>query len=499
VRALLIALVLLCASNAAAAELRVGSKRFPESYILGEIVAQVAASAGEARVRHEEGLGSTGIVAAALESGAIDVYVEYTGTIRREILKTPGPTDLAALDRDLAALGLAASIPLGFEDAYALAMRKDDAEQRGVRRISDLAKHPELRLGLSHEFLRREDGWPALARAYALPFTEPRGLEHGLAYEALAARDVDVIDVYTTDAKIERYALRVLEDDRRFFPEYAAVLLHRRDLAARLPKTWAALERLRGAISTERMIGLNADAELRGERFGAIAERFVKGELQVDVATGAHAERGFVAALFGPDLGRLALEHALLVLVSLAAGVMGGVPLGIVAARRVRAGHAILAIVGLVQTIPSLALFAFLIPLFHRIGTLPTLVALFLYSLLPIVRGTHAGLLGIPASLRESAVALGLPPLVRLRLLEMPLAARSILSGIKTAAVIDVGTATIAAFVGAGGFGERIASGLALNDSAMLLAGAIPAAVMALVVQALFEAAERWLVSDGLR
>ena len=408
-------------------------------------------------------------------------------------------TDIASLDRDLGPRGLAVSVPLGFEDGYELAVRTALAARLALHDSEDLARHADLRLGLSHEFLKREDGWPALSRAYALPFAAPRGLEHGLAYEALATADVDVIDVYTTDAKIERYPLRVLTDARHFFPEYAAVLLHRRDLATRLPRTWAALERLRGTIDAKRMITMNADAELRGQPFAAIAARFLESDLAVGSGAPVKPPRNFVSTLFGPDLSRLALEHLLLVLVSLAAGVIAGVPLGIVAARAPRTGQGILAVVGVVQTIPSLALFAFLIPLFHRIGTVPTLVALFLYSLLPIVRSTHAGLVGISPSLRESAIALGLPSRVRLRLVELPLASRSILSGIKTAAVIDVGTATIAAFVGAGGFGERIASGLALNDGTLLLAGAIPAALLALAVQGVFEVVERWVVSDGIR
>jgi len=155
--------------------------------------------------------------------------------------------------------------------------------------------------------------------------------------------------------------------------------------------------------------------------------------------------------------------------------------------------------VGVIQTIPSLALLAFLIPLLQQIGTLPALVALFLYALLPIVRNTYTGLSDIPPHLKESALVLGLPPLARLRLIELPLASRAILGGIKTAAVINVGTATIAAFIGAGGFGERIATGLALNDHGLLLAGAIPAALLALGVQTLFELLDRWLVPAGLR
>ncbi len=479
--------------------LHVGSKRFVESYILGEIVTQLARASGTNAV-HDAGLGSTGIVEAALENGAIDVYVEYTGTIRREVLRAGTSTDIASLDRDVAPRGLAVGVPLGFENTYALAMKTTAAERFGLARVGDLPAHPELRFGLSHEFLERGDGWPALARAYALETVRPRGLDHGLAYEALEAGQVDVIDIYSTDAKIERYALRVLDDDRHFFPAYEAVLFYRRDLPQRFPRAWAELETLRGKIDAKRMIAMNADAELRGESFPAIAARFLEGDRGAATKEGtAGARAGFVSRLLGPDLAHLALTHVWLVFVSLVLGVVVGVPLGVVAARAPRAGGPILAIVGVIQTIPSLALLAFLIPVLHRIGTAPTIVALFLYSLLPIVRSTHAGLMDIPPSLRDSARALGLPSFARLRLIELPLAARSILSGIKTAAIIDVGTATIAAFVGAGGFGERIAAGLALNDASMLLAGAIPAAALALAVQAAFALAERWIVPRGLR
>jgi len=203
--------------------------------------------------------------------------------------------------------------------------------------------------------------------------------------------------------------------------------------------------------------------------------------------------------LFGADFWRLTGQHLMLVFVSLAAAVLIGVPLGIWAARAPAAAQPILGTVSVIQTIPALALLAFLIPLLGRIGTVPALIALFLYSLLPIVRNTHSGLADIAKSLRESAQALGLPAAAQLRLVELPLAARSILAGVKTSAVISVGTATIAAFIGAGGYGERIVTGLALNDNAVLLAGAVPAAALALLVQVLFDALDRWLIPAGLR
>ena len=154
--------------------------------------------------------------------------------------------------------------------------------------------------------------------------------------------------------------------------------------------------------------------------------------------------------------------------------------------------------VGLIQTVPSLALLVFMIPLLG-IGAGPAIAALFLYSLLPIVRSTHAGLTGISPQLRESAEALGLPPGATLRLVELPLASRSILSGVQTAAVINVGTATLGALIGAGGYGQSILTGIRLADTRIILEGAVPAALLALLVQGLFELLERALVPKGLR
>ena len=482
-KSVVLGLLLLVASAATGDEvLRVGSKRFTESYILGEIIAQSVPGGAE----HRPGLGSTGILYAALKAGSIDLYPEYSGTIAREILKLDGPFTLDDLNRRLAAEGLGAAVRLGFNNGYALALRETDAERLSVRTLTDLARHPALRLGLSQEFMARTDGWPALKAAYAMPQT-PTGLDHGLAYEAIAAGKLDVIDIYSTDAKIERYGLRVLEDDRGVFPRYDALLLYRLELPSRLPRAWKAVQTLEGGISERQMIRLNAAAELEKKSFAEVAKSFLSG-----AATGGKPARSFLAVLFGEDFWRLTREHLLLVFASLAAGIVVAIPLGVVAARIDAAAQPILALVGVIQTIPSLALLAFLIPLLGSIGTAPALIALFLYALLPIVRNTHAGMTGVGSGMRQAAMALGLKPREQLLLIELPLAAPAILAGIKTSAVIGVGTATIAAFIGAGGYGERIAQGLALNDNMTLLAGAVPAAALALIIQGVFELIERF-------
>ena len=486
--ALLGALLLAQAAPAAAAEvLKVGSKRFTESYILGELLVQAAARQGPAE--HRAGLGNTGILYAALRAGSIDVYPEYSGTIAREILKLEGNPGLADLNRALAPMGLAASIPLGFNNTYALGVREELATRLGLRSIADLAAHPELRLGLSQEFIARKDGWPGLVNAYGLTSFSPIGLDHGLAYEALAGNRVDVIDTYSTDAKIARYRIRLLADDRGYFPRYDTLLLHRDDTPRRFPQQWQALAALQGKIDERSMIRMNAAAETEGRSFAQAAALY----FQPPAARAPDAPpRGFFEVLFAPDLARLTREHLLLVFGSLAASIVVGVPLGVAAARKRWLAQPIFALAGIVQTIPSLALLAFLIALMGTIGTLPAVIALFLYALLPIIRNTHTGMLGVGDGLRQAALALGLSPRDRLLSIELPLARPSILAGIKTSAIINVGTATIAAFIGAGGYGERIAAGLAVNDKLMLLAGAVPAAILALLVQGMFDLIDRW-------
>ncbi len=496
IKTLCFCLLLFAPAVFAEATLNIGSKRFTESYILGEILAQTASRAREAKVAHKQGLGNTGILFAALQSGSIDIYPEYSGTIWFELLKKNTAGDLAALNRELAPLGLAAAVPLGFDNTYALVMMDAHAAQLDISSISNLARRPELKLGLSQEFLSRKDGWPLLKSAYALPY-EPLGLDHGLAYEALAGGKIDVVDSYSTDAKIVKYRLRVLDDDKHFFPSYEALLLYRSDVPGRFPKTWAALQKLEDGISRAQMAAMNAEAELDGKPFVAIAADFLTSGTGQKPAGASN--NNLFRQIFAADFWRLTAEHLLLVFVSLGAAIVLGIPLGVCAAYIPAARQSILTAVGVIQTLPSLALLAFLISMLGTIGVIPALIALFLYALLPIVRNTYTGISDIQPSLKEAAQSLGLLFIARLRLIELPLASRAILAGIKTSAVINVGTATIAAFVGAGGYGERIVRGLALNDGATMLAGAIPAAALALLLQGGFELLDRWLIPAGLR
>ena len=488
--ALAVALVLPLAGVANAAEtVTVGSKAFTESVILGEIAAGALRDAGLA-THHRRSLGGTRILWQALLKGDIDLYPEYTGTIAREILAGKNIGSDEAMRADLARQGIVMTATLGFNDTYAIGMRRAEAARLGIHRLSDLARHPTLRFGFSNEFMDRADGWPALRTAYTLPQRDVRGLDHDLAYRALAAGEIDATDLYSTDAEIAYYGLGVLADDRHHFPAYDAVILYRADLARRVPGAVAALKRLEGRIDAGRMAAMNAATKIRRVPETRVAAAFLSDAFGIAAAPDAESRLHRILRTTG--------EHLALVASSLAGAIAVAIPLGVLAARKPRTGHAILAAVSAVQTVPSLALLVFMIPLFG-IGGTPAVVALFLYSLLPIVRNTHAALVHIPPPLAESALALGLPAWARLRLIELPLAAPGILAGIKTSAVINVGTATLGALIGAGGYGQPILTGIRLDDIGLILEGAVPAAALALLVQGGFEAAERWLVPSALR
>ncbi len=482
-------LLLLTGSIASAQSVTVGSKKFTENVILGEMASQLARSQN-LQAEHRRELGGTRVLWNALLNGDIDVYPEYTGTIIEEILHGIALPAGTSLDKILATFGIAQTAPLGFNNTYALGMRRVHSNELSLRKISDLRRYPDLEIGFTNEFLDRADGWPGLRMHYSLPHQNVRGLDHDLAYKGLVSGSIHVIDMYSTDAEIAQYDLVELEDDADYFPVYDAVILYRLNLTDNMPAFVEALKSLEGKILAADMIAMNARAKIDRVSEQQVAADFLSEYFGLAIETqDPH---------LGQRLMRTTRDHIALVLISLTAAILVAIPLGIVAAKNEQAGKVILGAAGVIQTIPSLALLVFMIPLLG-IGGPPAVVALFLYSLLPIVRNTHSGLQDIPLSIRESAIALGLPAGIRLRRIELPLASRSILAGIKTSAVINVGTATLGALIGAGGYGQPILTGIRLDDMALILEGAIPAAALALLVQGIFDLADRVVVPRGLR
>jgi osmoprotectant transport system permease protein len=509
--ALLAVLVVALALPVHAADtIAVGSKNFAESRLLAEMFARAIEARTDLRVERRFNLAGTRVCFEALRTGAIDLYPEYSGTGLVTILGRPAGGDAAEtlatvraefLERwDLWWLG-----PLGFENAYELAVPRELADRHGLRTISDLAAvAPTLRAGLGYEFVERADGLPGLREAYGLRFAEVLPMQQALKYRAAASREVDCLDVYTTDGRLLVHDLVVLDDDRGFFPPYAAAPLVRGETLARHPGIGAALALLAGALDEDTMRGLNLRIQERGEPVEHVARDAlarVGPSSAPDPADGEErpSRDGLLAYLWHHrgELGRRTLEHLGLTSLAVSLGILVAVPLGLVLERRRGLAEPLIRLVGTTQTIPSIALLAFMIPLLG-IGTRPAVVALWIYSIFPILRNTYTGVRDAAPHAVEAGTALGMTGGQVLRLVRLPLAAPVIMAGVRTSAVITVGTATLAAFIGAGGLGVPIVAGLQLVDGTRILAGALPAALLALLVDGLLGLAERAMRPRGL-
>lgn len=501
---------LACASEAHASDgvIVVGSKNFAENRLLAELFAQLVEARTPLRVERRLGLAGTQLCFEALQSGAIDVYPEYTGTGLVTLLGDSSRADAAAaLLRVRAEFAkrwdLSWLAPLGFENAFEIAVPRAIADAHRLRTISDLAAvAPALRAGFGHEFATRHDGLPGLQRTYGLRFRDIKQMQQALQYEAAAAGKIDCLDVYTTDGRLAIHDLVLLEDDRDFFPPYAACALVRGATLARYPEVGTALGVLSGVLDAATMRRLNRRIEADGEP----VERVAADALAALGLAGARSvsargtrEGSFAAYMWSvrANLAARTLEHLALTGAGLALGIVVAVPLGLWLERKRRIAEPLIRIISTTQTIPSLALLAFLVP-FVGVGAAPAILALWLYALFPILRNTYTGVRDASPSVVAAARAAGMTDAQVLRAVRMPLATPVVLAGVRTAAVLAVGTATLAAFVGAGGLGEPIVSGVQSVDTRMILSGALPAAALALVVDAVLAVLERRLAPRGL-
>ena len=465
---------------------RVASKNFAENYLLAEIVAQLLEGQG-ITVERAFGLGGTLICYQALLNDEIDLYVEYTGTLSQAILQRPEVTGREELNVVIAERGLHLMPQLGFNNTYAIAVRRQLAESLGLRNIGDLAEYPELRLVFSHEFLERGDGWPGLSKRYALPH-RVEGIEHALAYQAIADGAIDATDAYSTDGELSRYPLRVLEDDLAYFPAYMAAPLVRSEWLQGAPVAAQSVRRLAGLMDAAAMQRLNAEVAVSDKSYVEVASEFIDSNRKALGLEGRVLQSA--TATFWADMAGHVIRHLQLTGLALGAAIFIGLILSLAVFSNRRLADAVVYFCGLLQTVPSLALLALMIPVFG-IGFTPAVVALFLYSLLPIVRNAVTALATVDPTLVRVSEALGLSRWQQLRYLRVPLSLPMIFAGIRTAAVISIGTATLAAFIGAGGLGEPIVVGLSLNDTDMILRGAIPAAMLAILAEFLFAALQK--------
>jgi osmoprotectant transport system permease protein len=510
VPAVLLAIALaLPAPSEARDHLTIGSKNFEESRLLAELFAQLLEARTPLQVDRKLGLAGTQVCFEALRTGAIDVYPEYTGTGLVAILGekaqgSPSQTLNRVRAEFLRRYDQHWLAPLGFENSFEIAIPSELAEREHLQTISDLARiSKRLTGGFGHEFVGREDGLLGLQKLYGLEFAKIQHLQQAIQYQAAKARTIDAMDAYTTDGRLILYKMTVLRDDKRFFPPYEAAALVRGETLRRHPEVGAVLGLLAGAFDEDKMRALNLRLQ-EGHESEVVVAKDALAELGLTKkATGkpeeARAKAGLLQIFWQDrkELGRRLLEHLGLSLAALLLGCLVAIPLGLWLERKENIAEGVIRALGLLQTVPSLALLAFLIPLLG-IGVAPALVALWLYALFPIVRNTYTGVREADPKACEAATALGMTPGQVLRQIRLPLAAPILLAGIRTAAVLTVGTATLAAFIGAGGLGEPIVTGLQLADTPRILSGAIPAALLAWGVDVVLGWVERGLRPAGV-
>ncbi|MCZ6641371.1 MAG: ABC transporter permease, partial [Gammaproteobacteria bacterium] len=333
-------MMFLTASSWASEPITVASKNFNESYILGELAAQLLELEGFT-VERRFGLGGTLICYEALVSGEIDLYVEYTGTIEQAILKLSARATIEELNERIAQRGIRLLDPFGFNNTYAMVVKREVAEQNGLRTVGDLVKARDLKVVVSHEFLEREDGWPGLAAMYGLR-AQVVGMEHGLAYQALSDGEIDVTDAYSTDGELQRYDLTILEDDKGFFPEYLAAPLIREDLPERAVDV---LGKLAGLLDAAGMQALNSEVVFGKRSFADVANEFL-------VSKGLTSDRQVVDTMWS-SLLRNTLQHLKLTGIALLAAILVGVFASLAVFRITALSRALIYFSGLLQTIPS--------------------------------------------------------------------------------------------------------------------------------------------------
>lgn len=522
--------VLLTIASALSAQetIRIGAKNFTESAILAELMAQTIEAHTELNVELRTGLGGTMICWAALLAGEVDIYAEYTGTGWATILgQTDKVTDPLRTyfevqrrcrdEHDVRWLE-----PFGFNNTYALAMREELAQELGITRISDLLRHQHtVRAGFGFEFGSRNDGYPGLAATYGLNLANMRTVEHALAYEAIQSGAIDLMDAYSTDGKLLRFKVRVLEDDRRFFPPYNAAPMVRGATLRRHPEIVGALAKIAFQLTDLDAQALNYIVEADGIDAKDAARAFL--EVQQVVAGKLESAKKAREALLAvrkspPKPGSVATtrpgfvelaatkwqlilsllgQHLWMVLIAVLSATLISVPLGIAITTRRKLRQALIGTAGVLQTIPSVALLVFMIPVLGM-NRDAAIAALVLYAILPILRNTYTGISGVDPELIDAARGMGMRPRELLRRVQLPLALPTIMAGIRTSAVISVGVATLAAFIGAGGLGQLIVEGLYLNYGAMIWLGAIPAAGLAIATDQMLGIVQTKLRSPGI-
>ena len=486
----------------------IGSKIFTENILLSEILSILLEENYGFKVIRQFNLGGTKLVFDSLRNAEIDIYPEYTGTGYTMLLKLSGETNprktyKIVKKQFLKKFQLVWSLPLGFENTYALTVRKSDPRFKKINSIEGLKGQTHLfKIGMDHEFMERKDGFQNFVKKYSLEFEKNylKTMDQGLMYSALKNKKVDMVMAYSTDGRIKSFNLKALKDNRKFFPSYEVAYLTRSAILQQFPQLKKAFKELEGNITEKEIISLNNQVDqLKYETYQVARNFLIKKNLLIDdlqdlkndsVIDYYISKREYFFKIF--------YEHILLICVSLFLALLVAIPIGILANYNSKVEKLVFITVNTLQTIPSLALLAIFIP-FLGIGFLPAIVTLFIYSLLPIIRNTFEGIKNIDRSFIEAGAGVGLNTIQILRFIQIPLALPVILAGVRTSAVIVVGTATLAAFIGAGGLGDPIFRGIATLNSKLIFLGAVPACLLAIILDRTLTLLEKVMVSKGLK
>ena len=494
--------------NSQKKEIIISSKIFTENILLAEMLSLLLEEKYTFKVIRKFNLGGTQLVFSALRNKEIDVYPEYTGTGYTMILKLSGETQpkktFKIVKKEfLNKFNLVWSLPLGFENTYTLAVRSSDLRFKKIHRISQLkGKTKSLKLGAGHEFMERQDGFLNFIKKYQLSFQKDQTwtMNQGLMYSALKNKKIDMVMAYSTDGRIKAFDLKTLRDDKSFFPAYEAAYLTRKDFLKQYPMLKKAFKQLEGNITEKEMIFLNNQVDQLKLDSTQIARNFlIKKNLLEDDIKNLKQQSWLDYYISKKEyFFKIFYEHLLLVVVSLFFALWLAIPIGLWASYNNKVEKTVFFIVNTLQTVPSLALLAIFIP-FLGIGFLPAVVTLFIYSLLPIIRNTFEAIKNIDRVLISAGAGMGLNIWQVLRYIQIPLAFPMILAGVRTSAVIVVGTATLAAFIGAGGLGDPIFRGIATLNSKLIFLGAVPACLLAIFIDRFLAFLEKLIIPKGLK
>lgn len=477
----------------------IGGKVFTEQSILVDLLAQLLEDHQIAVIK-KKNLGGTLVAFEALKKNDLDIYVEYSGTSYHSIFKQKDilsqEETFNFLKKEFSKNNIYSFPSLGFSNSYALVSKINNP----YNQISDLKiDSKKYSIAFEHELLTRPDGFPEFSKTYDLEFKKVSSMNVGLMYQAVHQGQVDFGIGYTTDGRNKAFEMKIIKDDLRFFPQYfASILVHEKALKA-YPELKKILSGLNNKISAEEMTEMNYLVDVKKMSPLKVTRNFLQkkkliksSENNLDIMSENYLIKN--SALLFSKLK----EHLYICIYALLFTFFFGFIFGIAAYWNQRIKQFVFILVNIFQTVPSLALFGFLIP-FLGIGFKPSLIALVMYALLPLVHNVYTGLSEVDKDIIQSFKAIGMNRWQILTKIQIPMALPTLSAGLRTSTVIIIGTATIAAFIGAGGLGELIFQGISSMDHRLILLGAIPAALLALIADFLIYSLCRFLTSQGIK